>query len=99
MPDPTSVQNNEAASRFEIEIEGHTAFLTYKERGNSLALLHTDVPPEFEGRGVGSALAKAALDHARARSLKVLPYCPFVAAYLERHPEYADLIRKPSQSA
>lgn len=87
------VQNNEALSRFETEVEGHTPFLTYKEKGNSLALLHTDVPAELEGRGVGGSLARAALEYARERGLKVLPYCPFVAAYIEQHPEYAGLVR------
>src|SRR5690242_15108239 len=93
MADSSIVHNNEAAARFETQVDGHTAFLTYKQRGNSIALLHTEVPPELEGRGVGSSLARAALDHAREHSLKVLPYCPFVGTYLKRHPEYADLVR------
>lgn len=87
------VQNNEALSRFEAEVEGHTPFLTYRQKGASLALLHTDVPAELEGRGVGSGLALAALEYARERGLKVLPYCSFVAAYIEQHPEFAGLVR------
>jgi len=92
------IQNNEALSRFESEVEGHPPFLTYKQRGNTLALLHADVPAELEGRGVGSSLARAALEYARERGLKVLPYCPFVAAYIEHHPEYAGLVRASGHS-
>ena len=87
------VRNNEALSRFETDVEGHTPFLTYKLKANAIALLHTDVPAELEGRGVGSGLVHTALEYARERRLKVLPYCPFVAAYVEQHPEYADLVR------
>jgi predicted GNAT family acetyltransferase len=90
------IQNNQARSRFECEVEGHTPFLTYQQKSRSLALLHTDVPAELEGRGVGSSLARAALEHAREHGLQVLPYCPFVKSYIERHPEYADLVRTPA---
>lgn len=90
------VSNNEAASRFESSVDGYTAFLNYKLRGTLLALIHTEVPPELEGRGVGSALARFALEFAKERGLKVLPSCPFVAAYIERHPEYAELVRSRS---
>lgn len=89
------IQNNQARSRFECEVEGFTPFLTYKQKSHSLALLHTDVPEELEGRGVGGSLARAALEYAREHGLKVLPYCPFVASYIERHPEYAGLVRTP----
>jgi predicted GNAT family acetyltransferase len=54
--------------------------------------VHTDVDPRSEGKGAGAALLQGALDDVRARGLKVRPYCPFVAAYLQRHPEYQDLI-------
>jgi uncharacterized protein len=87
------IQNNEALSRFETVVEGHTPFLTYKQKGSSLALLHADVPAELEGRGVGSSLVRAALEYARERGLIVLPYCPFVASYIKSHPEYAVLVR------
>ena len=89
------ISNNETLSRFETEIQGHQAFLTYKLKGNSLALLHTDVASELEGRGVGSSLARFALEYARERGLKVLPYCRFVSGYIEKHPEYAGIVRTP----
>lgn len=91
--------NNESLARFEAEVDGRSAFLTYKLRGNTLALLHTEVPPELEGHGVGSGLARFALEFARERNLKVLSYCPFVTAYIRHHPEYASLLRSTSRGA
>ena len=60
-----------------------------------IVLVHTEVAPAVEGRGVGSRLVSAALDDIRARGLRLVPICPFVRAYLGRHPEYADLLARP----
>ena len=88
------VTNNERAGRFEVTVDGHTGFLQYRAvPGNGIELMHTEVPRELEGRGLGGSLARAALDHARAAGLEVTATCPFVRRYLERHPEYADLRR------
>jgi predicted GNAT family acetyltransferase len=92
MPDPITVNNNETAHRFEAVVDGHTAFIDYKQRGDALILIHAEVPAALEGRGVGSALAHRAFEHARSARLKVVPYCSFVAGYLKRHPEYNDLV-------
>jgi predicted GNAT family acetyltransferase len=92
MPDISQVSNNPAARRFEIRTEQGTAMLTYKHRGADLDLIHTEVPPALEGKGYAAALAAAALDYARREGMKVIPTCPYVKAYLERHPEYADLV-------
>jgi predicted GNAT family acetyltransferase len=79
--------------RYEIEVDGEVAgFLLYRREPGVLELVHTDVDPKWEGQGVGAALVKGALDDVRARGLKMRPYCPFVAAYLRRHPEYEDLV-------
>jgi uncharacterized protein len=86
------VMHNAAASQFEARTEHGIAVLKYAVRGDVLDLAHTTVPREAEGQGVGAALAKAALDHARRDHLKVIPSCPFVASYLKRHQEYADLV-------
>jgi predicted GNAT family acetyltransferase len=86
------VTNDTAAEQFEIRTDGGTALLRYRRQGNALDLLHTEVPAAFEGQGYGAALARSALDYARAERLKVIPSCPFVARYLERHREYADLV-------
>lgn len=81
------------AGRFEVQLDGHTAELTYQRVGEKIIFTHTGVPPALEGRGVGGALARAGLEYARAEELVVRPLCPFVAAYIARHPEYADLVR------
>lgn len=86
------VLRNEAARRFELTVDGHTAVLVYRERDGQVTLVHTAVPPELRGRGLADRLARAALDDARARGLRVRPLCPFVQASLRRHPEYADLV-------
>jgi predicted GNAT family acetyltransferase len=79
--------------RYEIEVDGEVAgFLLYRVEPGVLELVHTDVDPKWEGKGVGGALVQGALDDVRARGLKVRPFCPFVAAYIRRHPEYADLV-------
>jgi uncharacterized protein len=94
MGDAPTVINNTAAGRFEIPTDAGTAVLTYAQRGDVLELTHTRVPAQAEGRGYGAALAKAALEHARAKGLKVIPTCPFVSTYLRRHKEYADLVQQ-----
>lgn len=85
------VTQNEAEARFEMDVDGDVAVLDYRREGNTLVLKHTEVPPTARGKGIGGALAKFALDYARAEKLKVVPRCPFVASYLERHAQYADL--------
>jgi uncharacterized protein len=78
--------------RFELEQDGQLATLDYSLDGPVLGLLHTDVPKTLRGHGIASELAKAALDWARERHLKVDVTCPFVAEYLRNHPEYSDLV-------
>ena len=86
------VQHNPQVKRFETTVEGVSAFLTYTQEEKVLTLLHTEVPPALEGRGIGSRLAGSALDYARQQDLKVVAKCSFVAKYIERHQEYADLL-------
>ncbi len=90
--DEPKVSHNEGASRFETTVNGETAFVEYKRMGDTIDLTHTIVPPAIDGRGVGSALAEYALSYARTNSLCVIPTCKFVAAYIESHPDYADLV-------
>jgi hypothetical protein len=78
--------------RFEVEEEGATAILTYELRDGIIVFTHTIVPEEVKGRGIGGRLAEAGLGYAREQGLKVVPQCSFVRAYIERHPEYADLL-------
>jgi predicted GNAT family acetyltransferase len=87
--DPEIV-DNERKSRFETTIDGHVAELTYRRKRKRLVLVHTGVPDELEGRGVGSALVSKAVADARERGLTIVAKCPFASAWLRRHPEAAD---------
>lgn len=91
MDPDTRVVRNAKAHRFEIDGED-AAVLNYHEGAGHITLVHTEVAPELEGKGYGSALARAALEYARMKGLRVIPHCPFVQTYIERHPEYADLV-------
>ncbi len=86
--DQLDIRNNPDESRFELEIEGKTAIVEYMIAGKNIIYTHTEVPPEFEGKGIGSALAKYVLDYAAEHGYKVQALCPFISAYVRRHPEY-----------
>jgi predicted GNAT family acetyltransferase len=88
-----TVADNADAERYEISVEGELAgFTQYRRRPELIAFVHTEVDPRFEGRGLAGKLISAALDEARVGGVAVLPFCPFVNTYIERHPEYADLV-------
>lgn len=93
-PDPAiAVADNAAENRYEVSIDGELAgFLQYRAKPGLIALIHTEVDDRFEGRGLGGRLAAFALDDARARDLAVLPFCPFVNSYVQRHREYVELV-------
>ena len=80
---------NEARSRFELEDDGAIAFIDARRSGDTMTLVHTEVPEAFEGRGIGSRLVRGALAYIRDNGLDVVPQCPFVASYLKRHPDEA----------
>lgn len=81
-------------SRFVAQVEGRLAGVAAYELAEGLiTFTHTVVEDEVEGQGVGSALARTALDAARERGLAVVPRCPFIAGWIDRHPDYADLVR------
>jgi uncharacterized protein len=82
-----SVRDNAPARRYEIELGGPPAVLAYRRTPGAIELLHTEVPPAHRGRGLAEQLARHALDAARREGLRVVPTCPFVQAYLRRHPE------------
>ena len=86
------IVHNELAKRFETSIDGHTSYISYQERGDQLVYDHTIVPQELGGRGVGSALVKHALNYAQDNDKKVVPQCSFVASYIDKHPEYKELL-------
>jgi predicted GNAT family acetyltransferase len=88
------VKLNEAESRYEGWIEDLLAgFAEYQLTEKLIVFTHTEVDPHFEGKGVGSAIAKYALDDVRAKGEKqVLPLCPFIKGYIQKHPDYVDLV-------
>ncbi len=86
------VVNNATAHRFELEVDGHIAAAYYELKPGVITFTHTEVPKELGGKGVGSKLVKGALEQVRRNGLKVVPDCPFVKAYIEKHPEQADLL-------
>ncbi|HVZ07319.1 GNAT family N-acetyltransferase [Rhodopila sp.] len=89
MPDAT---DNPARNRYEMVVDGVTAFVTYVRQGNHISLMHTEVPPALAGRGIGTALARSVLDDIRARGLRLTPACEFIAAFIKRNPAYAGLV-------
>jgi len=91
-PDELKVLHLPEEGRFEIRADGQTAVLTYALKDGVITFSHTGVPPALEGRGIGSRLAKAGLEHAREKGYRVRPLCSFVEGYIERHPEYQDLL-------
>ena len=86
------IVNNRTDHRFELVVDGHLAAAFYKIDGNVITFIHTEVPPELGGRGVGSKLVQGALDQVRSSGMKVIADCPFVKAWIGKHPEYKDLL-------
>jgi uncharacterized protein len=87
------VVDNPSELRYELwSADSLAGTIRYTRDGDVLTLVHTEVDPAFEGQGLGSALIAGALDDARARGKRIIPVCPFVRAYLQRHPEYGDVV-------
>jgi uncharacterized protein len=94
MPQPELlVIHNPGAGRFEFQKDGHLAVLEYRLSDGKIVFTHTGVPDALGGQGVGSLLARAGLDYARAQSYDIVPLCSFIAAYIQKHPEYKDLVK------
>jgi hypothetical protein len=90
--DPRVVDDPEAG-RFEVLVDGEVAgFAEYQRTTSAVAFTHTVIDPAFEGRGLGSVLARGALDATREAGSPVLPFCPFIRGYIQRHPAYLDLV-------
>jgi len=87
-----AIVDNTAQQRYELQVDGTTAYVAYSRAPGTVTLIHTIVPDALAGHGIGSRLAKFVLDDARSRGEKVIVKCSFIAAYLKRHPEYADLV-------
>ncbi len=87
-----SVVHNTSIGRFEIASGASVAVLDYVLSGGTITFVHTGVPSEMEGKGIGSQLARAGLEYAKREGLAVVPRCPFIRVYIERHTEYRDLV-------
>ncbi len=85
-----TVRHNEAQHRYELATEHGQAIAVYHQRGDSRVFTHTEVPPDDEGKGIGAAIVRAALDDTRKQGFKIVPACSFVVAFVRRHPEYDD---------
>ena len=89
MSDPQQVTDNQERFRFEFYLDGKLAELQYRRNGKRLVLIHTEVPIELEGHGIGGTLITAAIDRAARDGMTVVPLCPFARDWLERHPDVA----------
>jgi predicted GNAT family acetyltransferase len=85
------ITDDTARHRYELTLDGATAFVRYRRVPGVVTFIHTEVPDALGGQGIGSRLARHVLEDARRQGLKVVPLCPFIAAWMARHPEYDDL--------
>lgn len=88
-----TLSNNQEAKQYEYHIEGNLARIEYIRANNSIYLTHTEVPVGLEGRGIASGMIKAALQEVKNNQWTLVPLCPFVAGYLQKHPEWQDLLQ------
>jgi uncharacterized protein len=97
--DAPQVVDDPEAGRFEVLVDGEVAgFAEYRRTTSAVAFTHTVIDPAFEGRGLGSVLARGALDATRAAGSPVLPFCPFIRRYIQRHPAYLHLVPEDRRS-
>lgn len=92
MTDLPPIEHDPARGRFQVRVEGHANVCDYRRSGDTMQMVHTEVHPALEGRGIAAALVAAAVAHARAEGLRIVPLCSYVRTWLRRHPEHADLL-------
>ena len=92
LPAPGEVRHNPAEHRFEIAIEGKLCVADYTRRDREMIITHTFVPPDLRGRGLAAQVVRAALEHASAERLRVVPKCSYVDAFIQRHAEFRPLL-------
>lgn len=98
MSQEIEIEHQDQKHRFVLEVDGVEAELTYQRKGEVIIFDHTAVPPAIQHRGLADRLAATALEYAREQNLQVDPQCRFMAVYIERHKQYQDLLRKPTES-
>ena len=84
--------NNEAIHNFELMVDGYRAFIDYKQKGDKVYLIHTEVAAELKGKGVGEAIVEKTLTYLEQHNYKLVPLCVYVGKYLKRHPEWNRLL-------
>ncbi len=89
---PATVRDNPDRHRYELEVDGHVAFAEYGLTAGVITFIHTKVPKELGGKGVGSTLARGALEDVRRRGLRVVAQCPFIKGFIDKHAEFSDLL-------
>jgi predicted GNAT family acetyltransferase len=87
-----TLKDNTELNRFELEVEGSTAFVEYKRSKDWLFLNHTEVPQAIEGKGVAGAIVQKTLQYAKDNNYRIVPICPFVQSFLKRHPEWNEIV-------
>ena len=92
MDDHLKLVNNQEKNRFELKVEGYTAVIDYKIKDKKIYLIHTEVPAELAGKGVGNAIVLKTLNYIKDNGFSLVPLCPFVAAYIKRHPEWETIV-------
>ena len=85
---------NEDKKRFEIEVNGHFAFIDYRESSHQISLIHTEAEPELAGTGAASAVVEKTLQYIKESGKKLLPFCPYVFAYIKKHPEWKAIVHE-----
>lgn len=95
--EPLTILDNQQNQQFQIFLDGEMAYLEYRLHDGVIVLMHTDVPDKLSGKGIASALAAHAFNHARAHHMKVKVYCPFVVTWLKKHPEQQDIVMPPGE--
>lgn len=90
----SNVRQNADRNRYELDVDGGHALAFYRLADGVMTFTHTEVPADLRGRGIGSAMMRGVLEDVRAQGLKVVAGCPFVADYIDRHPEFANLLKK-----
>jgi predicted GNAT family acetyltransferase len=86
--------NDTARHRFEMKVGDHIAFIEYKQSPDKITLIHTEVPPQLEGKGAATAIIEKTLDYIEKNNFKLVPVCPLVVAYIKRHPEWERIVMK-----
>lgn len=92
-------RDNADLNRFELDVEGSTAFVVYRKSPGAITLVHTEVPPELGGKGIGSKIARATLDAVRTQGRKLSVECEFIQSFMAKHSEYNDLLADGAKTA